>query len=117
MAKEQIHNYLRTGVTIAVIVFAGGGWTFQIAGNTSRIAEEKIERVEADKKLLTKTDKLQEDTHLLALNAKDTQALAAKAAEAMVSIETKFAAIQTRLNDQATIQAINSTKLDTLTKD
>jgi hypothetical protein len=117
MAKEQIHSYLRTGVTLAVIVFAGGGWTFQIAGNTGRIAEEKEERVEADDRLKIKTEKLQEATHLLALNAKDTHSLAAKAAEAMVSIDAKFSTIQVQLNNQATIQAINSTKLETLTKD
>lgn len=117
MAKEQIHNYLRTSVILATIVFAGGGWTWQIRGNTSKIAEVKTESVSADKIITAKVEKATEDIHQIELSAKDTQALAATAAKAMVSIDSKFSTIQTQLNKQATIQAVNSEKLKTLTKD
>jgi len=117
MAKEQIHNYLRTGIILATIIFAGGGWTWQIKGNTLKIAEVKTESVLADRTIAKKVDKAAEDIHRIELNAKDTHALAATAASAMVSIDSKFTTIQTQLNNQAIIQATNSEKLKTLTKD
>lgn len=128
MAKEQIHNYLRTGVTLAVIVFAGGGWTFQIAGNTTKIAEEKRERREADKLIVAKTDRLQEETHSLALNAKDTQAIAVQGVESLSGIHLVLTLIKKDFKeemakikeDQGTITtdiAVMKTKYETLTKD
>lgn len=106
MAKEEIHNYLRMLIVLAGIVFAGGGYAMKVNSNSSAIGKVD-EKADANTKAI----------HKVELNAKDTQALAAKAAEAMVSIDSKFSDIQTKLNNQATIQAINSTKLETLTKD
>ena len=103
---EQVHNYLRTGIILAAIIFAGGGYAMKINGNSGAIVSnsDKIEKVAGD-------------VHRIELNAKDTHALAAKAAEAMISIDSKFSDIQTKLNDQAIVQGVNSAKLKTLTKD
>ena len=128
MAKDQIHHYLRTGVLLATIIFAGGGWTMKIKSNSERIAEEKTERVDADKALTAKAEKAKDDIHLLALNAKDTQALAAKAVELFNAIQNTqdeqarksdaaFDDIQAKLSNHSSIQAVNSTILKTLTKD
>jgi len=106
MAREEVHNYLRMIVLLAGIVFAGGGYAMKVSSNSSAII--KVEE---------KADANMEAIHKVELNAKDTQALAAKAAEAMVSIDSKFSDIQTKLNEQAVIQGINSTKLESLTKD
>lgn len=106
MAKEQVHGYIKTLLIIAAIVFAGGGYVMKIRGNSEDIKSNKVDIKTTNVKV-----------HEIELNAKDTQALAAKAAEAMVSIDGKFSTIQTQLNAQATIQAVNSEKLKTLTKD
>lgn len=106
MAKEQIHNYLRTAVILAGIIFAGGGYAMKITAMDKDVSKNEV-----------KIDRVAEDVVNIRLDAKDTQALAAKAAEAMVSIDSKFGQIQTQLNAQATIQAVNSTKLESLTKE
>ena len=105
MAKEQVHHWLRTAVILAGIVFAGGGYVMKISAMDKSVInnKEKIERV-AD------------DVVNIRLDAKDTHALAAAAARSMQIIETRFGVIQTQLSNQATIQAINSTKLESLTK-
>jgi outer membrane murein-binding lipoprotein Lpp len=50
MAKEQWHNWGRTVVILAGIVFAGGGYAMKIQGNTSDIADNraKIEKTVDD---------------------------------------------------------------------
>lgn len=45
MAKEEIHNYIRTLLALAVIVFAGGGYAMKINSNSAAI--EKVD-VKAD---------------------------------------------------------------------
>ncbi len=106
MAKEQWHSWGRTAVILAGIVFAGGGYVMKIRGNTKDIikVEEKVETI-------------QKDVHEIELNAKDIKAVAVRAAEAMISIDTKLSFIQNEQAKQATIQAVNSEKLKTLTKD
>ncbi len=105
MAKEQVHNWLRTAVLLAGIVFAGGGYAMKVNSMDKDITknEEKIDEVE-------------DAVVKLRLDAKDIAALASTAAEAMSSIEIKFNAIQVQLSKQATIQAVNSEKLKTLTR-
>jgi hypothetical protein len=60
---------------------------------------------------------VKEDVHRIELDAKDIKSVAIRAAEAMESIDTKLETIQKTQHDQATVQAVNSEKLKTLTKD
>ncbi len=59
----------------------------------------------------------EDDVHKIELEAKDIQNLAITTAKTMRSIDAKFDIIQKDLARQATIQAVNSEKLNTLTKD
>ena len=117
MAKEQVHNWLRTMVLIVTIGIAGGGYAMKINGNSDAIVEVKKDNNKAHAVFAQKIERTVDNIHRVELNAKDVKALAASAAEAMNSIENKFTTIQTQLNVQATVQAVNSEKLKTLTKD
>ena len=114
---KEVHGYIKTAIVVGAIVFAWGGYAMKISGNSDAIATNEISRTEADKAITAKVDGAIEDIHRIELNAKDTHALASQAAEALLSIDVKFSTIQTQLNEQATIQAVNSEKLKTLTKD
>ena len=117
MAKEQIHNYLRTGIILATIIFAGGGWTWQIKGNTSKIAEVKSESVLADKAITGKVEKVVEKVHKIEVNQERDMALKENLLSTMVRLESKVDNIST---EQTGMKVnINSTKIrvETLTKD
>ncbi len=106
MAKEQWHNWGRTVTTIITLVFVCGITYKTIGHNTEDIGKVEV-----------KVDTNTKDIHEIELNAKDIKNVAVQAAESMISIDSKLDAIQKEQANQATIQAVNSTKLESLTKD
>ena len=106
MAKEEVHKWSRTLVTVLSIVFFCG-ITYRDVGTNA----EDIDKVEV------KVDKNTVGVHELELNAKDIENIAVKSAEAFTDIKVMMTTIQKTQSDQATIQAVNSAKLESLTKD
>lgn len=113
MAKEQWHNWGRTLiilagiiVTGAGIVFTSGGYIEVIKGNT-----KDIDVLEID------VDEVKEDVHKLELQDKDLANIAERTLNYMVKADARLEAIQKEQSEQKTIQAVNSEKLKTLTKD
>lgn len=113
MAKEQLHSWGKTFLILAGVVFAGGGWS-QLTKSNSAGIKVNASDIKAHE---DKVDKVIEDVHQIELDAKDIKNVAVKAAEAYLSIDTKLDAIQTEQTKQAMVQAVNSEKLKTLTKD
>lgn len=105
MAKE-IHGYIKTFLVIGAIIFAGGGYAMIVKGNAESIT--KIERVD---------ERQNDEIHALQLADKDIANIAEKSLEVMGSIDIKLQSIQTTQTQQAVINAVNSEKLKTLTKD
>lgn len=106
MAKPELHNWARYLLMILAIVFAGGGYAMKVTDNSSRIS--KTEAVD---------DKQGDQIHALQLADKDIANIAEKSLETMGAINVKLEAIQGTQTKQAVIQAVNSEKLKTLTKD
>ena len=59
----------------------------------------------------------EEDIHRIELNAKDIQNMAAQSVEAFTDIKKTLVEMQKTQSNMATVQAVNSAKLETLTKD
>ena len=111
MAKEPINNEnlsvkMKFALWIVGLIFAGG-----ILYNTIKSQGEDIKENRGEIKIV-KTD-----VRRIELDAKDIKSVAIRAAEAMTSIDIKLTTIQMEQTKQATIQAVNSEKLKTLTKD
>ncbi len=106
MAKEQWHNWGRTVITVVTLVF--------VCGVTYKTIDHNTEDISTNTK---DVKAVREDVHRIELDAKDIKAVAVRAAEAMTSIDGKLTSIQSEQAKQATIQAVNSEKLKTLTKD
>ena len=106
MAKEQWHNWGRTLTTIVTLVFVCGITYSTIGRNT-----DDIVILEKDVKVV------QEDVHKLELQDKDIANMAKQTLDYMIKLDTNVDAIRTEQQKQATIQAVNSEKLKTLTKD
>jgi len=100
MAKEQIHNYLRTAIILAGIVFAGGGYAMKINDNT-RKAEKNAVDIES----------VEDSVHVIELNAKDTQALAVKSAEAQQESVGMFKEIMKQNEERAKADAEANTAM------
>jgi threonyl-tRNA synthetase len=106
MAKEQLHNWGRYVFLALVIVFASGGWVITVKSNTDNIIKNA-----------TKIEKVEDDIHKLELSDKDIANLSQKSVEFMTKIDSSLITIQQEQTKQALIQAVNSEKLKTLTKD
>lgn len=106
MAKEQLHNWGRYILLAIVIIFGTGGWVVTVRSNTKDIG-----------KLQVKTENLQEDVHVLELNNKDLTNISKNTLDVLVQVNSKLETIQQTQTKQAVIQAVNSTKLESLTKD
>ena len=111
MVKEQINDgnlsvKMKFALWIVGLVFAGG-----ILYNTIKSQGEDIKENRGEIKVV------KEDVRRIELDAKDIKSIAIRSAEAMTSIDVKLSCIQTEQTKQATIQAVNSEKLKTLTKD
>ncbi len=108
MAKEagQLSVWMKFALWAIGLIFACG-MAYQQLGSIDKRVAKNTDGIEVVK----------EDVHRIELDAKDIKALAATAAAAAIASDVKFATIQSQLTEQATIQAINSTKLESLTKD
>lgn len=105
MAKE-LHIWGRYILLAIVIIFGTGGWVVTVRSNTNDIG-----------KLQEKTEILQEDVHVLELNNKDLTNISKNTLNVLVQVNAKLETITKTQTDQAVIQAVNSTKLESLTKD
>ena len=106
MAKEEAHSWARYIMLGIVIIFACGGYAIKVTDNTAKIKEEAdINKVQTGQ------------IHSLQLADKDIKNIAEKSLDTMVLMNSKLETIQTTQAKQATIQAVNSEKLKTLTKD
>ena len=106
MAKEQLHNWGRHILLAVVILFAAGGWVVTVRSNTKDIGV-----------LQKDTRELRDDVHALELSDKDIANLAQKSVDFMVKINASLDAITEKLATQALVGAVNSEKLQSLTKD
>ncbi len=124
MAKEQVHNWLRTVVVILTIGVAGGGYAMKINSNTTGIEKVGIKVEKVDDKI----DRAKEEIHKIAIHQGKIEGVAIRSAEALSSIDARLDGIQKAQTAQATsinaklakystVQAVNSEKLSTLTKD
>ena len=106
MAKTELHNWGRYIFLAMVIIFACGGYAMKIVGNSTAIAkvESEVEVVE-------------DDIVDLKLQYKDIENLSAGTFNTLKEINSKLESVQTTQSAQATIQAVNSVKLEQLTKD
>ncbi len=113
MPKEQWHNWGRYIFLAMVIIFGSGGWVMKVRSNSN-----DIDTLEKEVKVV------QKDVHNLELSDKDIANLAQKSVDYMTRINKSLDNIQRTqvkqadiLSEQKTIQAVNSQKLQTLTKD
>ena len=106
MAKEQWHNWGRIILLGIVIIFACGGYALKINSNYSDIVvlEKEVKGVQGD-------------VHKLELADKDIAFMAQRSIELMTEINSSLESIKVIQSKQAVVQAVNSTKLQTLTKD
>lgn len=109
MAKEQgiqLSLWMKFALWSIGLIFACG-MAYQQMGSIDNRVTKNTEGIDTVKK----------SVHRIELDAKDIKNLAATAAKAAISSNEKFARIQEQLALQVTIQAVNSEKLKTLTKD
>jgi hypothetical protein len=119
MAKEQVHNYIRTFIALAVVVFAGGGYAMKINSNSSDIVEvnKKVGVVDV------KIGIVKDDIHRIELNAKDIQSLATTAVRHSAEAKAMFGKVMDHLEEKAKVDTQMQikmgkieTKVDTLIK-
>lgn len=106
MAKEEIHNWMRTAILLMGIVFAGGGYAMKISDNSSK-ADKNTVKIEAVK----------EDVHTIEIKQERDLALKEVISNTMSRMESKMDAMSI---EQTQIKLdVNSTKtkVDTLIKD
>ena len=106
MAREQWQNWLRTAVILAGIIFAGGGYAMKIISIDKDVIKNEVNIKNAEESIV----KLQ-------LRDKDLASMAEKSLTFMTQVNSKLETIQQTQSEQATIQAVNSEKLKTLTKE
>ncbi len=106
MAKEEAHKWGRYVMLGIFIIFGTGVWVAKVLSNTAAIVE-----VKADVKIVRK------DVHKLELRDKDLANMAEQSLTFMSQVNTKLDTIVTEQTKQSVINAVNSEKLKTLTKD
>lgn len=105
MENDQWHSWGKITVLAIVIIFSCGGYAIQVNNNTKGIGS-----------LETEVGELKEDVHVLELSDKDIANLAQKSVDFMVKIDSSLTFIRDEQTKQATMLAVNSIKLETLTK-
>ena len=113
MAKEQVHNWLRTFVMLAAIVFAGGGYVMKINGNSNAIADGKA----ADKAIIEKVEDTEDDIITLRLQYKDIESLAKSIDGSLKTISSGQTSMSASQGEIRTDIEVMKVKVDTLTKD
>ncbi len=106
MAKEQLHSWSRTVVMIVTLIFVCGITYNNIGHNTKDI--DKVE---------TKVEVVEKDVHRLQLKDKDLANMAKQSLMFMSQVDTKLDFIITEQTKQSIINAVNSEKLQQLTKE
>ncbi len=106
MAKEQLHSWSRTVVMIVTLIFVCGITYNNIGHNTKDI--DKVE---------TKVEVVEKDVHELQLKDKDLANMAKQSLMFMSQVDTKLDSIITEQTKQSIINAVNSEKLQQLTKE
>ncbi len=124
MAKEQWHSWSRTIITIISLAFVCGITYNSIGGNTddiNKVDDRVTKSTEAHEQDIKQVEgrmlAAEEDIHRIELNAKDIQNMAAQSVEAFTDIKKTLTEMQKTQSGMATVQAVNSAKLETLTKD
>lgn len=124
MAKADFPTWMKFTIAVLVILGIGVGWgvgykalavsvgtnTLGVATNARNHTEHVIENDEHEKAML-------ERVHNMELKSKDIEAIAVQGVEALTSINSILTDIREKQAEQALIQAVNSEKLKTLTKD
>lgn len=105
MVKDQWHSWGRFLLLGIFIIFATGGWVVKVLSNT-----EAITRVQ------NKVEVVQNDVHELQLKDKDLTNMAEQSLMFMSQVNTKLDSIISELTKQAVVNAVNSEKLQQLTK-
>ena len=106
MAKEEIHNWMRTAILLLGIVFCGGGYAMKINDNSVRVKE------------------VEGKVHSLEINQERSIALGESMLATLMRLETKVdsgalehVTINTAITEIKTTQAVANEKLLSLTKD
>lgn len=106
MAKEEAHKWGRYILLAIAIVFACGGWAVTVRRNATDIVI-----------LQTDVKEVEGDVHKLELADKDISNIAQNTLKTLTQVNASLESIKNLQIKQATIQAVNSEKLKTLTKD
>ena len=99
MAKEEVHNWMRTAILLLGIVFAGGGYAMKISDNSNGV------------------DKLEEKVQILEVNQAEKIATDKAIASTLAQLRVGIDSIRTDQSVMKTDMAIMKTKVDTLIKD
>jgi outer membrane murein-binding lipoprotein Lpp len=99
MAKQEIHNWMRTAILLMGIVFAGGGYAMKISDNSTRV------------------EKVESKVHTLEINQEREIALKESLLTTLIRLEGKVDGLATEIGPIKTGIEIMEVKYDTLTKD
>ena len=120
MAKTDFPTWMK----FVVVVMAIGGtiftWGVAYSAHQARISsvEETDKILAADIKVnRTDIEEAKEDRHRMQIDAIDVKNVAVQSAQAFVDIKIIMTDMQKTQAEQATVQAVNSAKLESLTKD
>lgn len=124
MVKAEFSTWMKFAISVLIILAVGVGWGVgykaladNVGNNTSETninaSDIKVHAEENAEHEAAMTERI----HQMELAHQDIKNVAVRSAEAMISIDAKLGAIQAEQARQATIQAVNSEKLKTLTKD
>lgn len=106
MAKEEIHNYIRTLLALAVVIFAGGGYAMKISSNSSGI---KVNA--ADIKITNSS------VHKIEIRQAERIATDKAISSALLELKTGMAAIQVGQIEISGDLRETKVKVETLIKD
>lgn len=124
MAKTDFPTWMKFSLAVLVILGIGVGWgvgynaiASNVGANTATgvtlTADLKDHAKDNDEHEAAMTKRV----HEMELAHQEVKNVAVQAAKSMISIDAKLGAIQAQQAKQATISAVNSTKLESLTKD
>ncbi len=99
MAKEEIHNWMRTAVLLMGIVFAGGGYAMKISDNSNRVKDVEVK------------------VQTLEVNQEREIALKENLLSTLIRLEAKVDGVAKELGPIKTGMEIMEVKYGTLTKD
>lgn len=113
MTKTDFPTWMKFSLAVLAILAIGVGWGV----GYKALADNVGHNTDGLETINVKVDKTIEDVHRIELDAKDIKNVAVQAAKSMASVDARLESIQKEQAKQATIQAVNSEKLKSLTKD